>query len=209
MRLNQIAIPPSGAGQTGLQISTARGTGRLLHRTEDMMTATAPNTNTARDQFLATFAREHATTMRVLRAYPEGKETLRPHEKCKDAVNLAWIFVGEMGMLLTALTTGFDWSKPPQMPATPSTMNEVIMALDALQKNVVQTVSGMSDSQLATERVHFPSGPGEMGTPTKMEFLWFVLSDQIHHRGQFSIYLRIAGGKVPSIYGPTADEPWM
>jgi hypothetical protein len=24
---------------------------------------------------------------------------------------------------------------------------------------------------------------------------------------KFSIYLRLAGGKVPSIYGPTADEP--
>ena len=28
-------------------------------------------------------------------------------------------------------------------------------------------------------------------------------------RGQFSVYLRMAGGKVPSIYGPSADEPWM
>jgi hypothetical protein len=27
--------------------------------------------------------------------------------------------------------------------------------------------------------------------------------------GQFSICLRVADGKVPSIYGPTADEPWM
>ena len=35
-----------------------------------------------------------------------------------------------------------------------------------------------------------------------------VTPDQIHHRGQFSIYLRMAGGKVPSIYGPSADaEP--
>jgi uncharacterized damage-inducible protein DinB len=30
-----------------------------------------------------------------------------------------------------------------------------------------------------------------------------------HHRGQLSVYLRLADGKVPSIYGPTADEPWM
>jgi hypothetical protein len=26
---------------------------------------------------------------------------------------------------------------------------------------------------------------------------------------QFSIYLRMADGKVPSIYGPSADEPWF
>jgi len=36
-----------------------------------------------------------------------------------------------------------------------------------------------------------------------------MLLDQIHHRGQLSIYMRIAGAKVPSIYGPSADEPWI
>lgn len=172
------------------------------------MTATATAVPSAKTQFLNTFEREHATTLRVLRAYPIGKEPLRPHEKCKTAVDLAWIFAGEMGMLLTGLTTGFDWSNPPQMPPTPATMDEVVATLDQMQKSVVQTVRNMSDEQLATETVAFPSGPGQMGYPSKLEFLWFVLSDQIHHRGQFSIYLRMADGKVPSIYGPSADEPW-
>ena len=31
---------------------------------------------------------------------------------------------------------------------------------------------------------------------------WFELFDHIHHRGQFSVYLRLAGARVPSIYGP-------
>jgi uncharacterized damage-inducible protein DinB len=48
-----------------------------------------------------------------------------------------------------------------------------------------------------------------MGEMTRMEWLWFLLHDEIHHRGQFSVYLRMADAKVPSIYGPTADEPWM
>ena len=40
-----------------------------------------------------------------------------------------------------------------------------------------------------------------------IDALMAELHDQIHHRGQFSVYLRLAGAKVPSIYGPTADEP--
>ena len=40
------------------------------------------------------------------------------------------------------------------------------------------------------------------------DLVWGMLHDQIHHRGQLSVYLRIVGGKVPSIYGPSADEPW-
>jgi uncharacterized damage-inducible protein DinB len=37
--------------------------------------------------------------------------------------------------------------------------------------------------------------------------LWFELFDHIHHRGQLSVYVRLAGAKLPSIYGPTADAP--
>jgi uncharacterized damage-inducible protein DinB len=73
---------------------------------------------------------------------------------------------------------------------------------------VAQIVKGMRDEQFS-ETVKFPVAPKTIGDVPKGQFLWMLLCDQIHHRGQFSIYLRMAGGKVPSIYGPTADEPWM
>ena len=40
---------------------------------------------------------------------------------------------------------------------------------------------------------------------------YIVLRDTInhlaHHRGQLTVYLRLCDQKVPSIYGPTADDP--
>ena len=48
----------------------------------------------------------------------------------------------------------------------------------------------------------------KLGDWRRIDILWFLLHDQIHHRGQFSVYLRMAGGQVPSIYGPSGDEPW-
>jgi uncharacterized damage-inducible protein DinB len=42
-----------------------------------------------------------------------------------------------------------------------------------------------------------------------MEFLWDFMFDAIHHRGQLSAYLRPMGGRVPSIYGPSADDSGM
>jgi uncharacterized damage-inducible protein DinB len=41
----------------------------------------------------------------------------------------------------------------------------------------------------------------------RLEALTSMLFDQVHHRGQMSVYVRMAGGLVPSIYGPSADEP--
>jgi uncharacterized damage-inducible protein DinB len=34
----------------------------------------------------------------------------------------------------------------------------------------------------------------------------FVVNHIIHHRGQFSVYLRLRDVSVPAIYGPSADE---
>jgi uncharacterized damage-inducible protein DinB len=41
------------------------------------------------------------------------------------------------------------------------------------------------------------------------DMLYGFLFDAIHHRGQLSSYLRPMGAKVPSIYGPSADDPGM
>jgi uncharacterized damage-inducible protein DinB len=69
-------------------------------------------------------------------------------------------------------------------------------------------VENMPDSRLS-EKVTFFTGPKQMGMVPISEVLWLMLMDSIHHRGQLSVYVRMAGGKVPSIYGPSADEPWM
>jgi uncharacterized damage-inducible protein DinB len=33
-----------------------------------------------------------------------------------------------------------------------------------------------------------------------------ALGHLAHHRGQLTVYLRLMEGKVPAIYGPSADE---
>ena len=43
--------------------------------------------------------------------------------------------------------------------------------------------------------------------PRISAFRSFVLNHTIHHRGQLSVYLRLKDVPLPSIYGPTADEP--
>jgi uncharacterized damage-inducible protein DinB len=161
-----------------------------------------------REQLLDGFEREHATTMRVLRAYPTDELDLKPHAKCKTARELAWTFASEQALAEKALTTGLDWNNPTRMPPAPATMDAIMAAIEAGHKRVVDLVKGMREDQMFGT-VKFFTAPKTLGDVPVMQFLWMLLCDQIHHRGQFSIYLRMADGKVPSIYGPTADEPWM
>jgi uncharacterized damage-inducible protein DinB len=41
-----------------------------------------------------------------------------------------------------------------------------------------------------------------------VSYLGFGNNHSIHHRGQLAAYIRSMGGKVPAIYGGSADEPW-
>ncbi|MBC7791618.1 MAG: hypothetical protein H7Z74_16855 [Anaerolineae bacterium] len=159
-------------------------------------------------QFLGAYEHEHRTTLRVLRAYPEDKLDLRPHAKSKTARELAWLIVKGKELTERALTTGFDWSAPAAPAAPPpATMGEIAKALEETHLRVVEVLQEVLDEELS-QTVKFFVAPKTMGDVPKIQFIWMLLHDQIHHRGQFSIYLRMAEGKVPSIYGPSADEPW-
>ncbi len=39
-----------------------------------------------------------------------------------------------------------------------------------------------------------------------LAFLLLMLKHSVHHRGQLSTYLRAMGGRVPDIYGPSANS---
>lgn len=163
----------------------------------------------AKQQFLDVYDREHATTMRVLRAFPEDQLDFTPHERSKSARDLAWVFVLECGLGEKVWNDELAKNGPGGgMPKAPEKWSEIVDAVEGAYAKFRSLVANASDDELH-EKVHFFVAPKTMGEISRMDWIWFLLHDQIHHRGQFSVYLRMAGGKVPSIYGPTADEPWM
>jgi uncharacterized damage-inducible protein DinB len=160
-----------------------------------------------KDAFLQAWDREAATTMKVLRAYPASKEDLKPHPTCRSAKDLAWNFVFE-GVGGAQAVDGEMKFPPPNMPSMPGNWQGMLNEVDKALKNMSDRVRKKDESEL-NKTVKFFSGPGKMSDMRRLDVLWFMLNDQIHHRGQFSVYLRVAGAKVPSIYGPSKDEPWQ
>jgi uncharacterized damage-inducible protein DinB len=172
-------------------------------------TATPASTSTPKQQFLEVYEQEHEKTMRVLRAYPADKAELRPHAMCKTARELAWVFAVERRLGAMAFNNAFASGMPSgRPPEAPGSWDAVIDAIEQGHKEFRDLVRSTPDDKL-DQTVKFFVGPKTLGDVRRMDLLWFLLHDQIHHRGQMSIYLRMAGGKVPSIYGPSADEPWM
>ncbi len=159
---------------------------------------------TEKEQFLGQLEKELPTTMRVLRAYPAAQADLKPHAKCKSARELAWMFVTEQKASEQALDGGIEFGK---MPKAPATLPEVVAVYEQSSKAFVDRIRKTPEAEL-NKTVKFYVAPKQMGDMRKMDVLWLMLMDSVHHRGQFSVYLRMADGKVPSIYGPSADEPW-
>ncbi|HEV2671790.1 MAG TPA: DinB family protein [Gemmatimonadales bacterium] len=159
-----------------------------------------------KQKFQDAWDKESATTLKVLKAYPQEKTDLKPHPSSRSARDLAWTFVFE-GVAGSQAVQGEMKFPPPNMPAMPSSWQGMITEVEKALKVLGDKVRKVDDTQLNTT-VKFITGPKQMSDLRRMDVLWFLLNDQIHHRGQFSVYLRMAGAKVPSIYGPSADEKW-
>ena len=168
--------------------------------------ATAAAAPSSRRQFLDRFNKEHATTLKVIRAFPGDKGGFQPHPRSSSAKKLVWTFAVEQGLAAAALDGSLKM--PPSFPPEPATLAEAIAAYEAGVKTVAAKVAKAADSRFHAS-VPFFTGPGQMGDVPVGDICWLMLMDSVHHRGQLSVYIRMAGGLVPSIYGPSADEPWM
>jgi uncharacterized damage-inducible protein DinB len=140
--------------------------------------------------------------VRVLKALPEGRLDYRPDPKARTAAELAWMLVGEETALVSLLDTGtIDWkdSKPPASVA------EIVAAYERHGAAVNSRLEKLSEAGWEKPG-RFLAGGAVVWEDTVGQMVWGFLFDAIHHRGQLSTYLRPMGGKIPCIYGPTADD---
>jgi uncharacterized damage-inducible protein DinB len=150
-----------------------------------------------KDYFSSTHNRECSTTYNLLKAFPEDKLDVRPNPKSRSARELAFVLANQELFFKQAAEGAIDFSLFANQP--PKTMAEIIAVLGKNHKAVEESLAKASIDDL-NKMINF--GGHDM---RRMDALWANQFDIVHHRGQFSVYLRLADATVPSIYGPTAD----
>jgi uncharacterized damage-inducible protein DinB len=145
-------------------------------------------------------AKEYATTLRVLRAFPADQASFTPHERSNTALRLAQTFVFEM-LLLNRDAFGKPLAADAFSAYNPPDLESAIADFERESAGTLANLDALPEQDLQRE-VQFAGRTFWVG-----EYILMMLSDQIHHRGQLTVYVRMAGGKVPSIYGPSADDP--
>jgi hypothetical protein len=147
-------------------------------------------------QYLAVYSQEFPTTLRVMKAYPPGKDDFKPHERSYPALRLVHTFSMENGVVFKAVRG--ELTMPPDLPPAPATYAEAVANYERGAKELMAAIETMPNSRLS-EEVNFFTGPRQMGMVPISQVMWLMLMDSIHHRGQLSVYIRMGGGKVPSI----------
>ena len=93
---------------------------------------------------------------------------------------------------------------------TPFNATSTAEILEKFDKNIAAGVEGLSglDDARAGDKWRLRSGDHVIFEgPRAAVARGLVFNHIIHHRGQLSVYLRLLDVPLPSIYGPTADEP--
>jgi uncharacterized damage-inducible protein DinB len=152
--------------------------------------------------FVKRWEAEQPAFLKVLQAMPADLLQYTPHERSSKAGDLAWQLALEQRGLAEIVRTGeMDWPTAKR----PESLAEIIAAWESATSDLRQALQGFDEAKAAAP-AEMKMGGESAWKDTVGGMLWGFLLDMIHHRGQLSTYLRPMGGKVPAIYGPSADS---
>jgi uncharacterized damage-inducible protein DinB len=157
-----------------------------------------------REYYMQCLESEVPTFIKVLKAVPADKATYKPHDKCMSAADITWLLAQELHDACELIDRGEVNFVPKPAPPVWESITAYEKNAAALRERLVKVDDARWDSsaQLKMDgKVMWEAKLGDM--------LFGFLFDAVHHRGQLSSYLRPMGAKVPSIYGPSGDDPGM
>lgn len=161
---------------------------------------------TNRRFFLKCWLEEHPTFLKVLKAVPGDRLDYRPDPRSRSAAELVWLQVLEKRCWFELLETGtINWT----VTAPPAKLAEMISAYEQAHHELLPHLEQLDDERWDRQSARFLIDGRVYIDTTLGHMFWIGLFDAIHHRGQLTVYLRPMAGKVPSIYGPSADDPGL
>lgn len=155
--------------------------------------------------FKKQFIDEGTTTRKMLSRIPEGKWEYKPHEKSMDMKRLATHLADLPGWIhMTFTTDQVDFAQPYEQPQINTTAD--LMAY--FEKRYAEGLSALvpENETLLDKPWTLRNGDIIYSTDPKIEILRMSFSQQIHHRAQLGVYLRLLDIPIPGSYGPSADE---
>ena len=165
---------------------------------------------TITELLVAELDREMVGTRRTLERVPEGQNDWKPHEKSMPLGDLARLVAIMPRWIVSMLTEDqLDLATPGQYaPRRSDSTAELVRAFDEAVEAARVALAATTDERLQKTRWRLLLNDQELSNETRYEAVRFsALNHLYHHRAQLTTYLRLNEKPVPSLYGPSADEP--
>jgi uncharacterized damage-inducible protein DinB len=157
---------------------------------------------TTREFYLERRRAELPVFLSVLRSIPAARASYKPHDRSPSAEQIVWTLTTELRSCLEVATHfRTEWRGGDPLPA----LSEMLALFEQWSNESIDAVARMDDASWNRVAQFYYGGKVVSEQPVG-QFLWYILFDAIHHRGQLTTYLRPMGATVPSIYGPSADS---
>jgi hypothetical protein len=159
--------------------------------------------------FLAELDSEAAKSRRMLEQVPSGKGDFKPHERSMEFGYLSFLvanILSWVGMAISMDELDIAPKDGPKFKPEPlNTSAELVAALDKAVAQAREALQKTTDAHLETSWRLLAAGQVAFEQP-RYQVIRDTFLHSAHHRGQMTVYLRLLGAKVPSMYGPTADD---
>ena len=159
------------------------------------------------EQIIAELQQEAATTRKMLERVPEESLAWKPHEKSMTLGRLAAHVAGIYGTWFKMTLSQDEFDLADSLPLKAESVSDILEAFDQNVSGAVELLQAQSDERLFTTWRLKRGGQVLFELPRWAVLRSMVINHIIHHRGQLSVYLRLLNVPLPSVYGPTADEP--
>ncbi|MEP6466884.1 MAG: DinB family protein [Parafilimonas sp.] len=155
--------------------------------------------------FKQQFIEEGATTRNMLSRVPDDKFDYAPHVKSMNMKRLTTHIADLPGWIhMTFTSDGIDFAHPYEIP--PINTNKELM--EFFEKRYAEGLSVLipENEKFLDKPWTLRSGEKIYSSDPKIDIVRMSLSQQIHHRAQLGVFLRLLDISIPGSYGPSADE---
>jgi uncharacterized damage-inducible protein DinB len=151
------------------------------------------------DEFLAEWANECQGTMRIFKSLTDESLTTKAYPEGRTLGFLAWHITNTIGEMMSK--GGLDVQPAEGHDEEPTSVEQIVTEYEKLSQAMVKSINEKWTNDTLTQ--DFPMY-GEVWKGR--DILWALVKHEVHHRAQMTVLMRIAGLKVPGMYGPSKDD---
>lgn len=163
------------------------------------------NTTTLGQLYMQELEAEVAATKKCIERIPLALYSYKPHDKSMSLGDLTKLVADIPRWITLAIKDGFvDFATYEHF--NPNSPEDLVKHFEENIKDAKSVLENVQDEEL-DEMFYLKNNGHKLMHSSKKDTVSSSINHMVHHRGQLTVYMRLNDIAVPSIYGPSADDP--